>query len=73
MSAEAKKKSTEVDPVTILEKLGIDDYNIDYEGKRVLLSSGALKRVARYVSFTMPYGCSGFQEGGWWWVKNTPT
>lgn len=55
-----------IDPVPILEKLGIDDFTVVRE--RVHVGKDALPLIAGF--FDRPYcGATAFQEGGLWWTS----
>lgn len=58
----------EVDPVKILERLGIDHYAIDYKERRVVLvHRDNLRRVADDLGKTLLPEAVGFCAAGWWW------
>lgn len=64
----AIRGKVEIDPVTVLENAGVDNYRIDYDKKEVYTNFDALEKVAEFMDFKLPDGCIGFKKGGWWWL-----
>lgn len=57
-----------VDPLVIIKALEIEDYSVDDSKKAVYVSEPSLERIAEYMDFKLPDGCTGFSKGGWWWL-----
>lgn len=58
-----------VDPVKVLESLGVDDYRISRDKKEVHLNHKGFLRVAEFFEQELKGAVIGFEKAGWWWLE----
>jgi len=57
-----------LNPNILLETIGVDNYQVDYEASVVYLPEAEYLKLVRY--FSKHSTAVEFEEGGWRWVKS---
>ena len=60
-----------IDPETLMETLGVDNYRIDYDELKVYLTPEEYRKLARYSDKSLR--SSELEYGGWRWCKDAET
>lgn len=66
--AKVVNEASAVNPVRLLESIGVNDFGVDWELRQVLLPRRHFHRVAEYfLGKESPAGCTAVHGGGWLW------
>lgn len=60
-----------IDPETLLDSVGIDNYRVDHEASAVYLPEKEYNKLAEYLSKSQ-MSCE-MEYGGWRWCKDAET